>query len=75
MTVLDPKDITAGLLPDIETLETVAWRRADLTAQIRWARLQHEIVGISPEKIIDLAEQVEAFKGVCRALKGVFDDA
>jgi hypothetical protein len=50
------------------TLETVAAWREDLTERIARTRLRHELIGVSPEDIINLAEEARDFKHCCRCL-------
>ena len=35
------------------------------------ARLRHELIGLSPEAIIELGEEARDFTRLCRALKAV----
>jgi len=74
MTAHDPTAIGASAsLLDIETFETVADWRADLSARIARAKLRHELAGLSPEATIELAAEAHDFQRVCLALRGVFD--
>ena len=49
-------------------LETIADWRADLSARIARARLRFDLVGLSPEAIIELAAEVKDFERAAKAL-------
>ena len=38
---MNPADITAGPLPDLDTLETIAAWRVDLSTRLKRAQLRH----------------------------------
>jgi hypothetical protein len=53
-------------------LESIADWRVDLTARIRRAELRFLAIGLSPEAIIELADEARAFKAICQWLRGEF---
>ena len=67
MWVDRPKKIAEKL----RTLELVADWRVDLSTRLERARLRHELIGLSPEEIIDLGDEVRDFTRLCKVLKAV----
>jgi hypothetical protein len=63
--------ITAGPLPDIDTLEIIADWREDLTARLRRAQLRYELTGSCREEIVTLGEEARDFARLCNVLKAV----
>ena len=55
---------------DLEVLETIADWREDLTRRVRRARLQYELIGLSPEEVIGFSAEVESLGQTCAALRG-----
>jgi hypothetical protein len=51
-----------------QELELIADWKDDLRARIARTRLRHELIGVSPEDILSLAEEVRDFRRVCRCL-------
>jgi hypothetical protein len=68
---MNPADIKAGPLPDIETLEIVADWRVDLSTRLKRAQLRHELIGLDPEEIASLGQETRDFKRLCAVLKAV----
>ena len=65
---MNPADIKAGPLPDIDTLEIVADWRVDLSTRLKRAQLRHELIGLDPEEIAALGDEARDFKrALCRA--------
>ena len=64
-------DTKAGPLRDIDTLETIAAWKDDLTERVRRARLRDELIGLSAEEIITLSAEAAEFNRLCEVLKGV----
>jgi hypothetical protein len=60
-----------GIVPDLDTLEIIADWRQDRSARLERARLRHELIGLSPEAIIELGEEARDFSRLCRTLKAV----
>jgi hypothetical protein len=58
--------------PYLDELEVIADWRVDLTAKIRRAQLQYQAIDLSPEAIIELADEARAFKAICQWLRGEF---
>jgi hypothetical protein len=56
----------------LDELEVIADWRVDLTAKIRRARLQYQAIDLSPEAIIELADEARDFKAICKWLRGEF---
>ena len=67
---MNPADIKAGPLPDIDTLEIVADWRVDLTSRIRRARLRQEFDGVSPEEIIALSAETAGLQAPSSSSQG-----
>jgi hypothetical protein len=59
---------------DVETLELVADWKDDLRARLARAMLVYETIGAGREDVIALGAEVQAFTGVCQALKSVLRD-
>ena len=68
---MNPADIKAGPLPDLDTLETIADWRVDLSTRLKRAQLRHELIGLDPEEIAALGDETRDFKRLCAVLKGV----
>jgi hypothetical protein len=68
---MNPAEIKKGPLPDIDTLEIVADWRVDLTTRLKRAQLRHELIGLDPEEIVALGDEMRDFSRLCRALKAV----
>jgi hypothetical protein len=51
-----------------QELELIADWQDDLRARIARTRLRFELIGVSPEAIISLAEEADDFKRCCHAL-------
>jgi hypothetical protein len=64
-------NIMAGPLPDIDTLEIIADWQDDLSMRMKRAQLRHEMIGLSPEEIIELGDEARDFTRLCKVLKGV----
>jgi hypothetical protein len=61
--------------PYLADLEIIADWREDLSIRIARARLRHEIAGLHPDEIINLASEAREFKRVCENLKKVIGHA
>lgn len=68
---MNPGDIKAGPLPDIDTLSIVATWREDLSTRLQRAHLRHELIGISWEEIAALGDEARDFQRLCKVLKAV----
>jgi hypothetical protein len=60
----NPGDIKAGPLPDLDTLETIADWRVDLSTRLKRAQLRHELIGLHPEEIAALGDETPTKEGV-----------
>jgi hypothetical protein len=70
MTVYTKPDSQArGIVPDIETLETVAAWKESLQTRLRLARLRFELIGGNTEEVVSLGAEVEDFRRLCSVLK------
>jgi hypothetical protein len=67
--------ITAGPLPDIDSLEIIADWRVDLSTRLKRAQLRHELIGLDPEEIAALGDETRDFKRLCQVLKGLIGHA
>jgi hypothetical protein len=56
-----------------DQLEVMADWKDDLRSRIAVAKLRFELIGLSPEIIIELAQEARDFGVACRAIKGEFD--
>jgi hypothetical protein len=68
---MNPADIKAGPLPDIDTLSVIADWKDDLRIRLRRAQLRHELIGLDPEEIASLGEETRDFSRLCAVLKAV----
>jgi hypothetical protein len=67
--------ITAGPLPDIDSLEIIADWRVDLSTRLKRAQLRHELIGLDPEEIAALGDETRDLKRLCQVLKGLIGHA
>jgi hypothetical protein len=68
---MSPADIKAGPLPDLDTLETIADWRVDLSTKLKRAQLRHELIGIDWEEVAALGDEARDFQRLCAVLKAV----
>ena len=61
---MNAADIKAGPLPDLDTLETIADWRVDLSTRLKRAQLRHELIGLHPEEIAVLGDETPTKEGV-----------
>jgi hypothetical protein len=68
---VNPTDIKATSLPDVDTLSIIADWRVDLSTRLKRAQLRHELIGLDPQEIVELGAEAADFGRLVRVLKGV----
>jgi hypothetical protein len=71
----EPKRHQGGASARYRHLEIIADWKVDLGVRIKRAQLRHELIGLSPEEIIALADEERDFKRLCQVLKAVIGHA